>query len=183
IRRAAKKLRATAFFSCRACSMSSRSISVAISWARFAVSVESLVSAVSAASARPFASPRSNARSSAARTSFSCSVSGSIGTSGSAGAADGASREISGAEKSVLNRKRDGFILWPIDLVVIIASVDQLVVALGLGQHDLAFRREIFCDRDHARLRFVDVAQPDRAERLHIVLEQLRCAGGHIGEE
>src|SRR5215471_208400 len=49
------------------------------------------------------------------------------------------------------------------------ASKDQFFVAAVLGNHDLALGCQVLCEVDQQRLRGIDVAQADRAARLHLV--------------
>src|SRR6476469_7995814 len=61
--------------------------------------------------------------------------------------------------------------------------IDQLFVAAALGDQDFALGGELLGDIDQQRLRLVDIAQPHRAHRLHVVDQHLGGARRHVGEE
>src|SRR6185437_2037162 len=61
--------------------------------------------------------------------------------------------------------------------------IDQLFVAAALGDQDFALGGELLGDIDQQRLRLVDVAQPHRAHRLHVIDQHLGGPRRHVGEE
>ena len=61
-------------------------------------------------------------------------------------------------------------------------SVYQLIV-LPVGQDDLARGGQLLGHVDQELLRLLDVAQPDRAHRLHVVAQDLGRALRHVLEE
>src|ERR1700679_780601 len=62
-------------------------------------------------------------------------------------------------------------------------SIDQLVFALLVGDHDLALVGEILGDADHAHLGFIDVFQPHGTHCIHVLAQDLAGALAHVGEE
>ena len=66
---------------------------------------------------------------------------------------------------------------------ILAGSVDQLVFAAGIGDHDFATIGEILGDSDHYPLSFVDIAQPYRAERVHVLAHDLAGTLRHVTEE
>src|SRR3977135_3040347 len=91
-----------------------------------------------------------------------------------AAATEGAA-SLAAAPKSTSNRYFARAVIQP--------SIDQFFVATALRDHDLALGGEILGEIDQQALRLVDVAQPHRTERLHVVGEHLGGACRHVRQE
>src|SRR5579859_3507433 len=81
-----------------------------------------------------------------------------------------------GAPKSRSNKYFWSFAICPY-------SVDQFVFFSAFRDHDLAAGRQFLRHGDDHALRLIDIAQADRAHRVHVFLEHLAGAFGHILEE
>src|SRR5712692_5681353 len=167
--------------------MSSDASFLATATATSTASVSSRASTADSPRARPSSAPEMRSSVAAARCSASslaaAKPSRKLAASASASLAacstsvsDDLLRSL--AAKSLSNRNFAG------DLMVAPSpSIDQLFVAVALGDHDLALGRKVLREIDELGLRLVDVSQPHRPERRHVVGEHLGGAGRHVAEE
>src|SRR5690606_23637703 len=108
----------------------------------------------------------------------------------SASAASMVARECAPRVNSSSKRNFTGS-AWPalrgsgLLMIAIRPSINQFVVgaAGALGDDDVAFGGQFFCEIDHGHLRLVDLAQADRAHALHFLVENLGGARGHVALE